>query len=62
MRLTFYGGAGEVTGANYILESGDTKIMIDCGLHQGAHFCEKHNWELFRMIRKTECGFSDARP
>ena len=52
MRLTFYGGAGEVTGANYILESGDTKIMIDCGLHQGAHFCEKHNWELFRMIRK----------
>ena len=53
MRLTFYGGAGEVTGANYILESGDTKIMIDCGLHQGAHFCEKHNWEPFPYDPKT---------
>lgn len=53
MKLTFYGGAGEVTGANYILESGDTKIMIDCGLHQGTHFCEKHNWEPFPYDPKT---------
>src|SRR3989344_5290921 len=53
MQLTFHGGAGEVTGANYILESGDTRIMIDCGLHQGAHFCEKHNWEPFPYDPKT---------
>ena len=36
-----------VTGANYLLESGEKKILIDCGLHQGGNFCEKHNWEPF---------------
>lgn len=52
MKLTFYGGVKEVTGANYLLESGDTKILIDCGLHQGGSFCEKHNWEPFKYDPK----------
>ncbi len=52
MKLTFYGGVKEVTGANYLLESGDTKILIDCGLHQGGSFCEKHNWEPFKYNPK----------
>lgn len=36
-----------VTGANYLLESGGQKILIDCGLHQGNRFCEKLNFESF---------------
>lgn len=40
--LNFYGGAESVTGSNFVLESEDTKIMVDCGLTQGAHF---HNPE-----------------
>lgn len=47
MKLTFYGGCSEATGANYILESGGTKIMVDCGLHQGGHYAEKENFEKF---------------
>ncbi len=47
MKLTFYGGMGEVTGANYCLESDGMKIMIDCGLHQGGHYAEKKNFEPF---------------
>ncbi len=47
MKLTFYGGVKEVTGANYLLESGGTKILIDCGLHQGGHFSSEHNWDPF---------------
>lgn len=47
MRLTFYGAVKEVTGANYLLESGDTKVLIDCGLLQGGAFSEKQNWEPF---------------
>lgn len=47
MKLTFYGGVGEVTGSNYLLESGGTKIMVDCGLHQGSHYAEKQNFEPF---------------
>ncbi len=54
MRLTFYGGAGSVTGANYLLEIKDPsqphgvrKILIDCGLHQGGRFVEGLNYEPF---------------
>ena len=47
MKLTFYGGVKEVTGANYLLESGDMKILVDCGLHQGSSFSEKQNWAPF---------------
>ena len=53
MKLTFYGGTGEATGANYILECRDTRIMIDCGLHQGSHYAEKENFELFTYDPKS---------
>ncbi|MEK7194534.1 MAG: MBL fold metallo-hydrolase [Patescibacteria group bacterium] len=33
--LTCYGGVGTVTGANFLLEVGDKKVLIDCGLFQG---------------------------
>lgn len=52
MKLTFYGGAGSVTGANYLVESGKTKILIDCGLNQGSDFAERQNFEPFPY--KTE--------
>lgn len=35
MRLRILGAAEEVTGSSYILESGNKRIMIDCGLFQG---------------------------
>ncbi len=47
MKLTFCGGAKIVTGSNYLLESGDTKILVDCGLNQGESFCEDLNYERF---------------
>ncbi|MEM4648147.1 MAG: MBL fold metallo-hydrolase [Candidatus Pacearchaeota archaeon] len=47
MKLTFYGGAGMVTGANYLLEDEKNKFLIDCGLYQGSNFCEQQNFEPF---------------
>jgi len=47
MKLIFHGGAGRVTGSNYLLESGDTKILIDCGLRQGGNFAEVENFNPF---------------
>ena len=47
MKLTFHGGAKTVTGANYLLESADKKILIDCGLNQGSRYSELQNWEDF---------------
>jgi metallo-beta-lactamase family protein len=53
MKLTFHGGTGEATGANYILESGGVRIMIDCGLHQGGHYADKENFESFAYDPKS---------
>jgi metallo-beta-lactamase family protein len=36
LQITFYGGVGTVTGANFLLESSKTKILVDCGLLQGT--------------------------
>ncbi len=47
MKLTFFGGAESVTGANYMLESGGVKILVDCGLKQGGVFCEIDNFNPF---------------
>lgn len=44
MKLTFYGAAKEVTGSAHLLEACGKKILIDCGLQQGAD--EKDNENL----------------
>ncbi|MCI0619929.1 MBL fold metallo-hydrolase [Candidatus Wolfebacteria bacterium] len=42
-QLTFYGAAGSVTGSSFLLEYGDTAVVIDCGLVQGERFSEEEN-------------------
>lgn len=51
IRLRVLGAAGEVTGSNYILESGSTRLMVDCGLHQGGD--EDKNREPFAFDPST---------
>lgn len=46
-KLGFYGGVGSVTGANFMLDTGETKILVDCGLVQGDRFQMKVNAEPF---------------
>lgn len=38
-RITFHGGAGAVTGSNFLVEGKDSRIVIDAGLEQGKDFC-----------------------
>ncbi len=45
--IYFHGGAGTVTGSNFLLDVGDAKFLIDCGLSQGRHNAEEINWESF---------------
>lgn len=48
MKLAFYGGAGSVTGANYLLEFADgPRVLIDCGLFQGSKYAEELNYASF---------------
>lgn len=49
LTLTFAGGTGSVTGANFLLEApdGGKKFLIDCGLTQGTKLADEKNWEPF---------------
>lgn len=53
MKLIFHGGAKTVTGANYLLESDSSRILIDCGLNQGCDYCERLNFEPFPYVPET---------
>jgi metallo-beta-lactamase family protein len=45
--LTFLGAAGTVTGSKYLLDLGDRRILIDCGLFQGLKELRNRNWGAF---------------
>lgn len=45
--IYFYGGAGTVTGSNFLLDTGGAKFLIDCGLFQGQHAFDDANWQPF---------------
>jgi metallo-beta-lactamase family protein len=42
LRLGFYGGAGKVTGSNFLVEGEKGKVLVDCGIEQGGDFVEEH--------------------
>lgn len=45
MRLQFLGATGTVTGSKYLLSSGASRILVDCGLFQGYKQLRLRNWE-----------------
>jgi metallo-beta-lactamase family protein len=47
IKLHFYGGVGTVTGANFLLETGKLKILVDCGLVQGTRLDNEENRKPF---------------
>jgi metallo-beta-lactamase family protein len=46
-KITFYGGTGSVTGANFLLEVDGKRILVDCGLTQGYKIADDVNWDPF---------------
>ena len=54
-KLTFYGATQGVTGSSYILETGKTTVLLECGLYQGSREEEKANKEPFPFdVRKID--------
>ena len=51
MRLGFLCAAGEVTGSCYLVESGDTRFLVDCGMFQGGPEARSKN------LRALSFGF-----
>lgn len=52
-KVTFCGGTGSVTGANFLLEAEGKKILVDCGLTQGMKLADDINWDPFPYDPKT---------
>ena len=46
MKLKFMGAAGTVTGSKTILEYGNKKFLVDCGMFQGAKKRRLQNWDM----------------
>lgn len=44
-KITFHGAARTVTGSKYLLEAGDARVLIDCGMFQGLKKLRLRNWE-----------------
>lgn len=42
--LSFWGAVGTVTGSKYLLETGRSRVLIDCGLFQGLKELRDRNW------------------
>lgn len=53
MQLSFYGGVGNVTGANFLFDTGNTKFLVDCGLVQGDRFASAKNADPFAYNPST---------
>ncbi len=51
MRLGFFGAAGEVTGSCTLVEAGDTRFLVDCGMFQGGPEARQKN------LRALDFGF-----
>ena len=45
MKLTFLGATQTVTGSKFLIQTNDRRILLDCGLFQGAKDLRLRNWE-----------------
>ena len=43
--LTFLGAAETVTGSKHLLDTGERRVLVDCGLFQGLKPLRERNWQ-----------------
>src|SRR5215471_16195586 len=53
MKLTFLGATRTVTGSKFLIDSDGRRILVDCGLFQGAKDLRLRNWEPFPVNPKS---------
>jgi metallo-beta-lactamase family protein len=46
-RIRFLGAADTVTGSRYVVDSGDSRVLVDCGLFQGYKVLRERNRTTF---------------
>ncbi len=45
--LTFLGATGTVTGSRFLIDTAAARVLVDCGLYQGAKELRLRNWDPF---------------
>ena len=45
VNITFLGAANTVTGSKYMVQHGDERVLVDCGLFQGEKRYRLQNWD-----------------
>lgn len=43
--ISFWGGAGTVTGSKYLVENDRSRVLVDCGMFQGLKTLRERNWQ-----------------
>ena len=44
MHISFHGAVDTVTGSRHLVETGGTRLMLDCGMFQGYKVLRERNW------------------
>src|SRR5487761_1360322 len=44
-KITFFVAVGTVTGSKYLVEAAGRRLLVDCGLLQGAKALTQLNWD-----------------
>lgn len=52
MKITFLGAAQQVTGSCYLIETGEVKFLVDCGMFQGGREADRLNSQAFKFNPK----------
>ncbi|MGM8228835.1 MBL fold metallo-hydrolase [Cellvibrio sp. ARAG 10.3] len=45
MKIIFLGATETVTGSKFLVETANTRILVDCGLFQGYKWLRERNWQ-----------------
>ena len=53
MLLEFLGAAGTVTGSRLLVTHGGHRVLVDCGMFQGAREIRRRNWDPFPVDPAT---------
>jgi len=54
MKIQFLGAADGVTGSRHLVDTGDRRVLLDCGLFQGWKLHRERNWAFPEALREID--------